>query len=806
MAGFFEKFLGAGKRADNAGAPGDTGARPRPMTVGELIGAGGEGAVYEDRHDPSMVIKVLHPQHATAERAAKLQAMYDNPPQNWQSLSWPNAVEYDSNGLRYRMPRVPRDAGTAYRFISANERRQLPQPCQSYQYRARIGVNIAEALRGLHATHVRIGDVNPSNILLDDDGAATLIDCDSFQIPGPPGRQPYPCVVGSPEYTAPEIDDFRRQFRSQDSDNFALAVLLYQLLGNGSHPYQGIDPSQADAISNIRERIKEHRFAHQPVGGRWKPTPGQARSWRLMPGPVRDAFRQAFSPGASQIGRPTADAWAIILAQNPDPAPADGGQPPRPAGDVSSAPPAWQVEPEKPAAASKQGPAPATASASASASPTVPAQQTPVTGKSPAPAMERQCPHCKSRDAGVRRDWYRRRNALRCLSCNGVFGRTMIKRCPGCGGQDARLRRDWYDRGRPFRCRKCNTVFGGTDQVPPGHPVVGRTPNLVSYLNEVTLAGSNAGEVLDRARGVMLGVTVGNLLGLPVEGRSRRRIQELYPNGVRDINPAEASRPMDDDPAQAVELAEALLEGGDLVNRFAERLVTWRSVNGRGMGHLTRQSIAQLADRVPPSVASYAVYRARGGRASNGGIMRCTPVAVARRRQPEQLARDTADTCAVSHYAPACQWTCVIINFAVAVLLDGRIPDLKRLLEAARADGCPDLVEMGRNHKIPVGILANAASGKPSAGDTLWMRGNRGPGGHTLLTLQAGLWAATTPLNFEESLIALVNAGGDADTNGALAGAVLGARYGASAIPLRWTAYVPQKERLANLAERLAGL
>ena len=53
-----------------------------------------------------------------------------------------------------------------------------------------------------------------------------LIDCDSFQIPGPPGHQPYPCVVGSPEYTAPEIDDFRRQFRSQDSDNFALAVLL----------------------------------------------------------------------------------------------------------------------------------------------------------------------------------------------------------------------------------------------------------------------------------------------------------------------------------------------------------------------------------------------------------------------------------------------------------------------------------------------------------------------------------------------------------------------------------------------------
>ena len=62
------------------------------------------------------------------------------------------------------------------------------------------------------------------------------------------------------------------------------------------------------------------------------------------------------------------------------------------------------------------------------------------------------------------------------------------------------------------------------------------------------------------------------------------------------------------------------------------------------------------------------------------------------------------------------------------------------------------------------------------------------------------------PLGFEDALVALVNAGGDADTNGALAGAVLGARYGASAIPPRWTGHVPQKDRLSNLGERLARL
>ena len=215
--------------------------------------------------------------------------------------------------------------------------------------------------------------------------------------------------------------------------------------------------------------------------------------------------------------------------------------------------------------------------------------------------MERKCPKCKSQKARTRRDWYRRANALRCLNCKSVFGKTQIKRCPGCGEQKARLRRDWYRRGRPFRCRNCSNVFGVTDHFPPKRPVVGNTPNLASLLSDSTAASTSAQDDLKkRGRGAMLGVVVGNLLGITVEGRSRRSIRKKYPYGVTDIDPAEAYKPMDDDPAQAVELAEALLEQGNLSDLFASRLVTWRSVNGRGMGRTTRQSIAQLADGVPP--------------------------------------------------------------------------------------------------------------------------------------------------------------------------------------------------------------
>ena len=55
--------------------------------------------------------------------------------------------------------------------------------------------------------------------------------------------------------------------------------------------------------------------------------------------------------------------------------------------------------------------------------------------------------------------------------------------------------------------------------------------------------------------------------------------------------------------------------------------------------------------------------------------------------------------------------------------------------------------------------------------------------GHTLLAVQCGLWAAVTPLGLEAALRRVVEAGGDTDTNAAVAGAVLGARYGTAAIP-----------------------
>ena len=332
--------------------------------------------------------------------------------------------------------------------------------------------------------------------------------------------------------------------------------------------------------------------------------------------------------------------------------------------------------------------------------------------------------------------------------------------------------------------------------------IVDTAPNVCDVIGRV--AGP-ADRLADRARGVMLGQAVGNLLGLAVEGAWFDDIRQSYPDGLRDIDPREVDRPMDDDLAQAVELGEALVDGGDYVSAFAGRLVTWAYENGRGMGFLTASVIRRLEDGHPPPEAARLEYY-RNPIAPNGGVMRCAPVGLARFRRPELLVGDSAAACAVTHYAPACQWSCIVINATIALLLRGAVLDLPALLAAASTDGALDMLAQASSDGIPTDVLAGIAGGGPVVSDASWLRKDQRLIGHTLLAMQAGLWAAVTPLGFEAALRQIVEAGGDTDTNGAVVGAVLGARYGASAIPQRWMDCIPQRGRIEALADNLLSL
>ena len=318
-------------------------------------------------------------------------------------------------------------------------------------------------------------------------------------------------------------------------------------------------------------------------------------------------------------------------------------------------------------------------------------------------------------------------------------------------------------------------------------------------------------ELQDRCRGVMVGLAVGNLLGIPCEGWKREHIRLRWPNGVRDIE-AEAGYPDDDDLAQAIILATGChgaeaLDADDLARQFW----VWGEENGLGMGHATRMALTRYGGSrprrygsrnlparrfqaarepvgLPALEASRAAWEDSGGKAAgNGAVMRCAPVAIRWRHDDVALVRNTARSAAVTHWDSRCIWSAVFVNLAIASLLQESPDGPLRLVE--RAERARETLG---DALAPFGIDAPAPTTVTKALDVADVRAPEEIGldgrdmGYTLKAMQVALWCARQAGDFEEALIAVVNAGGDTDTNGAVAGAVLGVRFGLDAIPRRW--------------------
>jgi ADP-ribosyl-[dinitrogen reductase] hydrolase len=319
--------------------------------------------------------------------------------------------------------------------------------------------------------------------------------------------------------------------------------------------------------------------------------------------------------------------------------------------------------------------------------------------------------------------------------------------------------------------------------------------DLARIVDEAARAGSaDAVELVDRGRGLMLGLAVGNALGVQAEFWEADEIAAAHPGGLREIDSAEHLHPWDDDVAQAVVLAEAMLAGDGRMtcDDLARRLTAWFDGNGRGIGNLTYRIVESWKRGVPAADASRHAWEETHPRAAgNGAVMRCAPVALRWHRHGAALVEESARSCLVTHFDPRCVMSCVALNVALAVALGGGVVDLARLARAV-----PD--ETHDEGQTADAIRA-ALDGTPET-----MQLDREPGtGYTLLAMKVGLWAATAGTDFEGSLVRVVSQGGDTDTNGAVAGAALGARFGAGAIPPRWVAALREPQRLIELADAL---
>ena len=130
---------------------------------------------------------------------------------------------------------------------------------------------------------------------------------------------------------------------------------------------------------------------------------------------------------------------------------------------------------------------------------------------------------------------------------------------------------------------------------------------------------------LDRARGVMVGLAVGNLFGIVHEGWSRQSIAHRYPDGIREIM-AKPGYPDDDDIAQAIALAEAAAEGPLDLDDVGRRFWDWAEINGAGMGGADWAGTVPVRRKLSPAADAQPAHRA-GSRTHwhvyRGGFTNC---------------------------------------------------------------------------------------------------------------------------------------------------------------------------------------
>jgi hypothetical protein len=302
----------------------------REVAVNRQLAGGGSGGVYSVTSLPGVVFMRYLPRtlarDPTLER--RLRVMVAHPPAGWLEprsghvmLAWPSEVVLeDGQFVGFLMPAVDM-ANTVelHRVTNPSDRRTATGPHSwpsgfTWKYLVRTAANLAHATHVLHQSGVVIGDFNERNVRITRDARVTLLDCDSMQVTDPVSGERFFCLVGSPEFTPPELvyADWETTVRHPSSDLFALAIHIYQLLVEGEHPFRGAWAGRGDKPP-VTELARQGIWADQRRG-KLRPRPAAISIYSLLPDSIVDMFRAAFEGGAGNpTARPTADQWQQSL-------------------------------------------------------------------------------------------------------------------------------------------------------------------------------------------------------------------------------------------------------------------------------------------------------------------------------------------------------------------------------------------------------------------------------------------------------------------------------------------------------------
>lgn len=295
----------------------------------------------------------------------------------------------------------------------------------------------------------------------------------------------------------------------------------------------------------------------------------------------------------------------------------------------------------------------------------------------------------------------------------------------------------------------------------------------------------------DRVQGGLLGLLIGDALGVPYEFHEpeqippREQIEMQPPAGFRRAHAGVPIGTWSDDGAQALCLLASLLEIDKLdLADFGARLVRWYdegylAVDGRvfDVGVQTSAALRRLAAGTDPAQAGPNGEYDNG----NGSLMRVLPLALWHRGDEQALLEHAMRSSLPTHGHLRSQLCCAVYCLWARRILEG------------------DSLDAAWQHAVA--ILERAASGREAWERELWLlaldREPQGRGsGYVVDCLHSARLVLQQETSFEGVIRAAIALGHDTDTTAAVAGGIAGIRFGASGIPTRWREQLRGRELL----------
>ncbi|MES2701029.1 MAG: ADP-ribosylglycohydrolase family protein [Bacteroidota bacterium] len=309
---------------------------------------------------------------------------------------------------------------------------------------------------------------------------------------------------------------------------------------------------------------------------------------------------------------------------------------------------------------------------------------------------------------------------------------------------------------------------------------------------------------------VLLGVAIGDALGVPVEFVSR---------GMRDDNPVAGMREggahnqkagtWSDDTSLTLCLAEMLCRPYSLTT-LGGYFVNWREHGfwtARGsvfdIGIATAAAIQKLSLGANPLLAGGSDEYSNG----NGSLMRILPLVFYVRDMPvaERFAY-SREVSSVTHRHIRSVLACFIYLEYARLLLMGR-DKMKALTETRlvvlqfiKEQSICTEEELNKFHRV-----LSFSVGNYDLNPVEYLKVDEVySGGYVIETLEASLWCILHTNSYSEAVLKAVNLGSDTDTTAAVTGGLAGILYGSETIPVAWLDVLAKRSEIEELAQRLA--